>query len=161
MRIHFVVFGICLLSIVPMASRAQFRSSCPFITAEEAATILGGKATRSEEAYVCTYALPGKIVTLVVALQSAGGSDSFIFNDSKREFIGKGALVKDEAGIGAAAFSFVNGDRDGRGSGFFVLIKGSGVLMIILQEQKFTGTPKSTERLDKLRPFIKRAVGRV
>ncbi len=156
--------GLCALlfglAFTTKIGQAQFRSSCPIITADEAAVVLGGKPTRTEEGPACTYALPGGFVTMIVELQGVGSSAPMIFTDSRREFVGKGAVVKDEPSIGPPAFSFVNADKDGRGSGFFVL-KGSGVLMVFTIEKKPSGLPKSTGMLDRLRPAIRKAAGRI
>jgi hypothetical protein len=141
-------------------ARAQFRSSCPIITSDEAAAVIGGKPSRTEDGPACTYKLPGGSVTMIVEIQGVGSSAPMIFADSRREFVGKGAVVKDEPGIGLPAFSFVNGDNDERASGFFVL-KGSGVLMVIVIQEKPRGLPKSAGMLDKLRPAIKKAAGRI
>lgn len=147
--------------VLPTIGLAQ--SSCPIIPADEAAAILGGKPTRTEEAFKCTYALAGGRATLIVALQTMGSHSlgQMVFTDSRKEFVGKGATVKDEPSIGQPAFSFAYPIKEGeRDSGFFVW-KGSGVLMVWLIEKGAGPMTRSAGGIDKLRPIIKKAAGRI
>lgn len=149
------------IALAPITGHAQVRSSCPLITADEAATVLGGKPSRTEEASACTYALPGDSNTLILVLQYGYGEPTMqrIFADSRNDFVRKGAVVKDEPSIGPPTFSFVNGDKQERASGFFVL-KGDAVLMVVVSEKNPSGPLRSTDKLDRLRPILKKAAGR-
>jgi hypothetical protein len=140
--------------MLPMIGHAQ--SGCVIITTDEAATVLGGRPTRTEEGGACGYELPGGLAALSVVLQGGG---EFVFTDSRKEFVGKNAIVKDEPSIGLPAFSFIfPAQPQGRSSGFFVR-KGSGVLMVFIVEKK-PGAIRSAEKLDRLRPIIRKAISR-
>ena len=149
------------LALGAIQGRAQSKSSCSLLTANEVTAFLGQKPGQQDEGMACIYTVNGGQLELIVEWARLEPERRRVWEQERQDAPnGKGGVGRNEPVFGPEAYSTVGEDQNGRGSAFF-LFRGSTLLQVIVIEKQPKGPPTSTAMLDKLRSLVKKAASRM
>jgi hypothetical protein len=150
-----------LLALSAVASPAQTKGACSLITPDEAASVLGGKGEQHEVGPMCIFVDKVHHLDLSVSTSTYGAKTQVLFEESRKGAAGQKALVKDETGFGAAAFSALYSGMSGTESAI-TIFNGKMILTVSVRDDGGNNhVAGSAATLDKLRPVAKKAFGRL